>query len=411
MKYFSRIIFLLAIYVGHPSTSHAQKRVALVIGNSAYMHTAPLANPKNDALDTSIVLKSFGFHVIDGFDLSKIAMDRILRDFADSLPDANLGLFFYAGHGVQVSGENYLVPIDARLETASALEFEAVRLQIVQRIMEASSATNVLFIDACRDNPLTRNLARALGTRSAGIGKGLAPLEAGAGTLISFSTQPGNVALDGADRNSPFAAALIHHLALSNDDLSNILIAVRNTVMARTGNRQIPWEHSSLRARVFLNEPAPSILNPSSVATSEAAEAWAAIKTSNDRALLSAYVAKYPQTIFADLARSRIKELQGSLSSNESSVAISNYMVTRNGPGCTPAKYSFSIKLSQGMVTGYAGAGQVTGVILSDGKFNFLHPSTFGGNVKYEGVLKGDTGQGFFYFNFNCRGTFTVTRG
>jgi uncharacterized caspase-like protein len=117
-------------------------------------------------------------------------------------------LFFYAGHGLQVSGANYLVPVDARLEDASGLDFELVRLDLVQRTMEREVATNIIFLDACRDKPLARNLARALGTRSVEIGRGLAPTQGGAGTLISFSTQPGNVALDGTGRNSPFAAAL-----------------------------------------------------------------------------------------------------------------------------------------------------------------------------------------------------------
>jgi hypothetical protein len=152
----------------------ADKRVALVIGNSAYQHAPALTNPTNDAIDVAAALKQLSFTVIDGLDLDKLTMERKLRDFARALGGSDVGLLFYAGHGLQVNGQNYLVPVDAKLDDASGLDFELVRLDLVQRTMERETRTNLLFLDACRDNPLARNLARALGTRSAGIGRGLA---------------------------------------------------------------------------------------------------------------------------------------------------------------------------------------------------------------------------------------------
>ena len=236
----------------------SENRVALVIGNSAYQHASALANPKNDAADIAAAAEKLGFKVIKGLDLDKSRMDRTIRQFAESLKGATVGMFFYAGHGLQVSGRNYLVPIDAQLTSAEALDFEMVGLDVVQRIMEAASETNILFVDACRDNPLSRNLARAMGTRSTAIGHGLTAQEAGAGTLISFSTQPGNVALDGTGtRNSPYAAALVKHVATQGKDLSAVLVQVRRDVMATTGKRQIPWEHSALTAEVMLAQQAP----------------------------------------------------------------------------------------------------------------------------------------------------------
>jgi uncharacterized caspase-like protein len=175
----------------------AQKRVALVIGNSAYAHTPLLSNPRNDAGDVAAALAGFGFEIVAGYDLDKPAFDRTVRTFAAALQGAEVGVFFYAGHGIQVQGHNYLVPIDAELSAAAALDFEMVRLDLIQRTMENHARTNILFLDACRDNPLARNLARSMGTRSAGIGCGRASVEAGVGTRISFSTQPGNVAHDG----------------------------------------------------------------------------------------------------------------------------------------------------------------------------------------------------------------------
>lgn len=245
--------FLLAVMAGGMAMAGAsEKRVALVIGNSAYRHAAELDNPRNDAADIGAAMEKLGFQVIRGLDLDKSRMDQTLRHFAEALKGASIGAFFYAGHGLQVSGKNYLVPIDAKLTTAEALDFEMVGLDVVQRIMEAATETNILFVDACRDNPLSRNLARAMGTRSAAIGHGLTAQEAGAGTLISFSTQPGNVASDGTGtRNSPYAGALIRHIATPSKDLSAILVQVRREVMANTGKAQIPWEHSALTSDVI----------------------------------------------------------------------------------------------------------------------------------------------------------------
>jgi uncharacterized caspase-like protein len=239
-----QLMFALFLSLLLPSAAHAQKRVALVIGNAAYQSTPALTNPRNDATDMAAALKKLGFQVVEGFDLDKSSFERKVRDFADTMAGAEVGVFFYAGHGLQVAGHNYLVPVDAKLSTLAALDWEMVRLDLVQRTMERETETNVIFLDACRDNPLARNLARAMGTRSAEIGRGLAPAEAGVGTLISFSTQPGNVALDGTGRNSPFAGALVKRVGASNDDLSALLIDVRNDVRKETQNKQVPWEHS-----------------------------------------------------------------------------------------------------------------------------------------------------------------------
>jgi uncharacterized caspase-like protein len=235
--------------------AQSEKRVALVIGNSAYQNTPGLPNPVNDASDMSAALKKRGFKTIEGFDLDKQAFDRKVRDFSNILADAEVSLFFYAGHGLQVAGQNYLVPIDAKAETADALDWEMVRLDLVQRTMERVSSTSIIFLDACRNNPLARNLARAMGTRSAEINRGLAAVESGVGTLISFSTQPGNVAVDGSGRNSPFAGALVKNIS-SNSDLSTILISVRNDVIRETQGKQVPWEHSALRAKFYFSPSA-----------------------------------------------------------------------------------------------------------------------------------------------------------
>lgn len=282
-------VFLCLVLTAAP-TAQAQKRVALVIGNSAYQHAGLLDNPKNDAIDVAGALKKHGFQVIAGFDLDKAGMDRKIRDFAEALPGATSAVFFFAGHGLQVSGHNYLVPIDAKLTTAAALDWEMVRLDLVHRSMEREAATSILFVDACRNNPLARNLARVMGTRSAEIGRGLAPVEAGVGTLVSFSTQPGNVALDGAGRNSPFAGALVKHIHQTKDDLSNILIAVRNDVLKDTKGQQVPWEHSALTGRFYFDPTAAVRPPPADEIT------WALIKDATDPALLKRFIDQFPQS-------------------------------------------------------------------------------------------------------------------
>jgi hypothetical protein len=249
--HFAAIAFLVIALIPPDGARAAGRRLALVVGNSAYQHAPYLKNPRNDASDLAAVLEQLGFTVTKGVDLDKPAMDRKIQEFAAALHGAEAGVFFYAGHGLQVNGINYLVPIDAELASAAAPDFELVRLDAVQRSMERESATNILFLDACRNNPLARNLARSMGTRSAEIGRGLAAAESGIGTLISFSTQPGNVAFDGGGRNSPFTTALLKQLASSGEDLSSLLIDVRNDVMSSTQNQQVPWEHSALRAKFY----------------------------------------------------------------------------------------------------------------------------------------------------------------
>ncbi len=256
-RFAARIIIALALIAGAGHAALAKKRVALVIGNGAYTNAPPLENPKNDAEDMAAALKALGFTVILGLDLDRRGMDSKILEFESALHGADAGVFHYSGHGLQVAGVNYLVPVDASLESAAALRIEAVRLDFVQETMEREAKTNILFLDACRNNPLSRNLARALGTRSADIGQGLAPTEAGLGTLISFSTQPGNVALDGKGRNSPFSGPLARAILTPGKDLFWILIDVRKEVLAVTGGKQVTWDHSALSAPFYFQPGAP----------------------------------------------------------------------------------------------------------------------------------------------------------
>jgi hypothetical protein len=252
----SSVVALIVCAIAFSPPAEAAKRVALVIGNAAYINTPELANPRNDATDFSSAIKTFGFEVIEGLDLDKASMDLKLREFADALEGAAIAVFFYAGHGLQVDGINYLVPVDAKLSKKAALEFEMVRLDGIQRHMESEERTSILFFDACRDNPLARNLASTMGTRSVREGAGLAQQEAGAGTLISYSTAPGRTALDGAGRNSPYTGALVQQMLSSGDHLAEMLYEVRNSVMKSTNGSQVPWDVSALTRRFYFKNAA-----------------------------------------------------------------------------------------------------------------------------------------------------------
>jgi uncharacterized caspase-like protein len=236
----------------------ADKRVALVVGNSKYAEVAALPNPVNDANLMATALKEAGFEVILGVDVDKRTFDQRIRNFAALLENADVAIFFYAGHGLQVAGRNYLIPVDAHLQGERDLDFDAVNLDFVLKQMELGRGdkTNIVFLDACRDNPFSKNLARSMGTRSASIGQGLAQVETGVGTFIAYSTQPGNVALDGSGANSPFTAALGRHVREKGRDLTSVMIEVRKDVLAATGGKQVPWDHSALTGEFYFHEAA-----------------------------------------------------------------------------------------------------------------------------------------------------------
>lgn len=316
-KFFLRVVSLCLCAIGLATgAANAEKRVALVIGNGAYRETAPLQNTRNDAGDIGIVLKRLGFEVIEGIDLDKRGMERSIRRFETMLTDAQVALFFYAGHGVQVAGQNYLVPTDAKLASEGDIDFESLPLSLILKRMERRNRTSIVLLDACRDNPLARNLARNMGTRGASIGNGLAEVKTGVGTLLSFSTQPGNVALDGSGRNSPYTSALLKEIEVPGRDILSVLATVRGAVLAATDGKQVPWEHTSLLGPVVLKpvQPDPAhAYTPASNASpapSAASEGWALIKDSNDLEAFEAFRRRFGDTFYGDLAQARVAELK-----------------------------------------------------------------------------------------------------
>lgn len=266
VKHLAAYVFGLMALLGTPGPAAAEKRVALVIGNAAYEHVPRLQNPSNDAADMAGKLRSLGFDVIEGIDLGKRDMEKRIRSFAEALSGADVGLFYYAGHGLQVDQRNFLAPVDAELKTESDLDFEAVQLDLVLKQMVRNARTSIVFLDACRDNPLAANLAQS--SRSLDIGRGLARVEAAASMMVVYSTEPGKVALDGTGRNSPFTAALLHHIDAEGASISDVMIDVRNEVLEETGGKQRPFESASLTGRFFFKPAAPKIVEDTSSKTS-----------------------------------------------------------------------------------------------------------------------------------------------
>ena len=198
-------------------------------------------------------LKKLGFTVVSGTDLNRGGLVQKIREFAAQSAGADVSLFFYAGHGIQVAGKNYMLPVDAKVSDRTALDFELVEVSKVSNYMGGNGNTGIILLDACRDNPLAQTLASSLGTRSSQVSRGLATISTeGGGLLVGFATAPGAVAADGQGQHSPFTSALLKHLPSSNLDIQRIMTRVKRDVVKSTKNAQRPWHNSDLTEEVFL---------------------------------------------------------------------------------------------------------------------------------------------------------------
>ncbi len=232
----------------------AAKRVALVIGNSGYQHASHLPNPVNDAADIAAVLQRLGFDVRKEHDLDYRAMRRALRDFSRLAARAEFAVVFYAGHGMEVNKHNYVIPVDAELKSDLDVQFEAVPLDLVLHAVDGAQKLKLVLLDACRNNPFTASMKMTSGKRA--IGRGLARVEPGVGTLVSYAAKEGTTADDGAGRNSPYTAALLKHLEEPRLEINFLFRKVRDSVMAATNERQQPFTYGSLPGeKIYLTVP------------------------------------------------------------------------------------------------------------------------------------------------------------
>jgi len=291
----------------------AEKRVALVIGNSDYT-VGRLANPSNDAHLIAKTLRSLDFEVLEHTDLNQQAMKKAIVTFGERLDRAGedaVGLFFYAGHGIQANGQNFLVPLGVELNRESHLKVYAVEANwFLAQMEEAGNAMNLVILDACRNNPFTRSWKRA----STG---GLARMEAPRGTLIAYATRPGDVAADGKGNNSPYTAALSKSMVKPGLSLSDMFIEVRNTVMVETDEDQIPWEEGGLTSRFYFKggpitvaQPTPASQPQQATPTmSDVSVAWQTIQNSTNPEEIEAFILAFRSSPFAGMARAKLKAL------------------------------------------------------------------------------------------------------
>ncbi|AXW09991.1 peptidase C14 [Ralstonia solanacearum] len=226
----------------------SRRLIALVIGNADYVDAGGLKNPINDAEDISAKLTECGFTVATRLNCSHKQMDQAISDFKKALKDSDVGLFFFAGHGMQVDGDNYLAAVDTDVADEITAKHSSLALNKVIQVMEkADNASNIIILDACRNNPFERAWSRSMSSR------GLAPVHAPRGTLVAYATSPGQVASDGSGRNGAYTAALLQHLATPDCTIESMFKRVRNTLSTATGGKQISWEHTSLAGDFFFN--------------------------------------------------------------------------------------------------------------------------------------------------------------
>ena len=295
-----RAVFLGALALGLLSVVTVaqavdERRVALVIGNAAYESTAALANPRNDAADIAASLKRLGFEVVDGQDLSKRGMEQALGRFSRIAQGADAAVVFYAGHGLQYQGQNYLVPVDAKLEDEFSFTYEMLKLEEVLTALERAKGVRVLMLDACRNNPFAEKLSRMLSrTRDFGLSRGLAKIDRTEGMVIAYATQANQVAADGKGRNSPFTAALVKEIEEPGIEVATLFRRVARTVNQETGGRQTPELSLSLLGEFYFNRAETD------------QQAWRRLRGSNEAKAYEDFIARFPNSFLVDDARARL---------------------------------------------------------------------------------------------------------
>lgn len=328
MRYLTVIVSLICM-VFTADAAKADRRVAFVVGNGAYKNVAQLPNPPIDAKAMAAVLRNVGFDVVEGTNLTRDKMTEKLLDFGKRAQGADVAVFFYAGHGIAISGTNYLLPVDADIKSEMDVKLgSAINIDLTLDQTMSDAKVKLVFLDACRDNPFAAKIKSNSATRSVSVQAGLAEMKSGEGTLIAFATGPGQTALDGQEgTNSPFTRALIAHITQPGVEIQQAMTEVRAQVNEETNKGQLPWGHTNLIGSVYLNPaaaPAPGAAAaassaPAAVASTSSAsevelEFWRSVKESNKPEELNAYLTSYPNGQFKSLALARIASLENGAS-------------------------------------------------------------------------------------------------
>jgi uncharacterized caspase-like protein len=310
MKFFCRFFFIAALLLVCQPAS-AEKRVALVLGNSNYKNAAVLPNPVNDAAAVAATLKGAGFDIVDSrLNLSAADMRRALRDFADQARDSDLAVVYYAGHGIEIDGTNYLIPTDATLQRDTDIYDEAFSLDRVLLTIEPARQLRLVIVDACRNNPFAETMKRTVSTRT--VSRGLARIEpTTTNTLVAFAAKAGLTALDGNSKNSPYATALVKHIATPGLDVRRAFGFIRDDVLQATGNRQEPYLYGSLGGADIALVPvaATPTANPQANLQSEIRRDFELALQVGHKDALNAFLAQHPEGFYASLAKLQLTKI------------------------------------------------------------------------------------------------------
>lgn len=291
----------LVILVGPGVAAAEETRVALVIGNGGYLNAPHLRNPPNDASALAGVLRGLGFEVDLEIDVDNARMAALVADLPRRTRGAGLALFFYAGHGFQIDGRNYVLPVDARVATEADVATQAWDVASLVARMDRSTDVKVVLLDACRNNPFEEQLTQSLGAAKAGavLAPGLAPIQPAGGVLVGLATDPGAVAYDGTGNNSPFTAALLRYLPSPGIEINTALTRVRAEVFVQTGERQRPWTTSSLIRDVYLAGDAAEGLDPEAIA-------FLAAEAAGTHEAVQAFAEQHPDGELHELAEAQL---------------------------------------------------------------------------------------------------------
>lgn len=306
-------IFVWTVLIAALTPALAEKRVALVIGNSDYQNVAPLTNPSNDAAAIAAVLTKANFDVVDAkSNLTGIEMKRTLRDFGNKVRDADVAVIYYAGHGIELEGTNYLIPVDAKLEIDTDVLDEAFPLDRFVVAADPAKQLRLIILDACRDNPFNKTMKRTIGSRA--VGRGLAKVEpTNPNTLIAFAAKAGSTASDGEGKNSPFAAALVNHMTKPGLDLRKAFGYVRDDVLKATSNKQEPFVYGSLGGNDVSLVPAVVTAPAASVQQTDPNSAlrrdYELAERVGTREAWDYFIATYPDSFYAKLAHAQRNKL------------------------------------------------------------------------------------------------------
>lgn len=355
--------------------AHADKRVALVIGNGAYRNVPALPNPTNDAADVGAALKRAGFDPLVATDLDQAAMQETVLRFAREARGADVALFYYSGHALQFGGVNYLVPVDAVVRDEVDLR-RLVRADEILADLQQAKNLRILVLDACRDNPFADELRRNVGQRrSVTVARGLAKMESPDGTIISYATQSGRTADDGDGRNSPYTSAFIEHIR-DRDNVNTVFQTISAGVYRRTKGTQVPELSLSFFGEYYLNgkpeTAAAAPTAPQSDPCADAGDHWRSTETLGTLAAFKDHLVRFPACAFADLARSRIAALAKSADDEKRTTAFDGTWIGKetcdSKPPFLEGYYQYALPIKDGVLHAVFGDEGKPGSFVFDGR-------------------------------------------